>query len=78
MIDVDQLDLHGNDPLKANENHHKCTLLNHSFSIKKKCLIPFVNFSDFEDVEQEEQEIVPEEPEIRISREELIARYQVC
>lgn len=36
-----------------------------------------VDFSDFEDGEQEEQEIVPEEPEIRISREELIARYQV-
>ncbi len=41
-------------------------------------LIHLVDFSDFEDVEQEEQEIVPEEPEIRISREELIARYQVC
>lgn len=37
-----------------------------------------IDFSDFEDGEQEEQEVVHEEPEIRISREELIARYQVC
>jgi hypothetical protein len=35
-------------------------------------------FREFEDVEQEEQDIVPEEPEVRISREEVIARYQVC
>lgn len=37
-----------------------------------------ISFSDFEDVEQEEQEVIPPEPEIRITREELIARYQVC
>jgi hypothetical protein len=37
------------------------------------------NFRDFETLEpEEEQEIVHEEPEIRISREEIIARYQVC
>jgi hypothetical protein len=35
-------------------------------------------FRDFEKLEQEEeQELVPDEPEIRINREELIARYQV-
>jgi hypothetical protein len=33
---------------------------------------------DFEKLEQEEeQEIIPDEPEVRINREELIARYQV-
>jgi hypothetical protein len=37
------------------------------------------NFREFEYLEQdEEQDIVREEPEIRISREELLSRYQVC
>ncbi len=39
-------------------------------------------FRDFQKLEQEEEEeqqdLVPEEPEIRMSREELISRYQVC
>ncbi|CAF4687332.1 unnamed protein product, partial [Rotaria magnacalcarata] len=34
---------------------------------------------DFEKLEQEEEhDIVQDEPEVRISREELLARYQVC
>ena len=42
-------------------------------------IVHALNFSDFEDADQEEeQDMVPEEPEVRISREEVIARYQVC
>jgi hypothetical protein len=49
------------------------------FQIKKNIYLFPIIFRDFENLEQdEEQEIVPEEPEIRISREEIISRYQVC
>lgn len=37
-----------------------------------------LHFREFEKLEQEEeQDLVPDEPEVRISREELLARYQV-
>ncbi len=49
---------------------------NHDNEKKDKSVI---NFRDFQQLEQEEeQDIVPDEPEVRISREELLARYQVC
>lgn len=51
------------------------------FEFEKKLIngFIFINLRDFERVEQEEEhDLVPEEPEIRISREELLARYQVC
>jgi hypothetical protein len=38
----------------------------------------FLSFREFEEHEQPLDEIVPEEPEIKISREQLLANYQVC
>lgn len=38
------------------------------------------DYSEFRDTDddQELQDVVPVEPEVHISREELLARYQVC
>jgi len=41
-------------------------------------LIDFREFEEHEPPVDDKDEIVPEEPEIKISREELLARYQVC
>lgn len=42
-------------------------------------IIFFIHCRDFERLEQEEeQDLLQEEPEVRLTREEILARYQVC
>lgn len=77
---VVQQNLDVNDRLEWHEKDHKCRRMSKTECMPRTNNICYLVFSGFEQhhgEDEEEENIVPEEPEVKISREELLSRYQV-